>query len=562
MVRLRGMPRPGPPGRGMGRPMPMHMRPEPIMPPFGMHRGRPFRGHPVRPGPPRLPPPRMGPAPPPPPGLGLPPPLGLPPRRLPLPHRPPLPPRDLPPPMGRRPLPPPPMLHRPGVRMPPLPMAPMPPLRRPPPMHPGQPFVRGRGGVARRGVKRLGPTANGRAKKNPKRKEKTEGEFFCEACDRTFKSQELLDAHVAEHVVCGRDGCVFTAHPKVVDKHVKLQHDTGLYKSIVFSQSPEEVAKWIAARKSRYPTKVNVERKEAQQSEMIQRGERMPTEGNSRHKRHDSWQDRKKRRRNQNKNNVDGNRQKQRDKHVTNNETKWKDPDAWRGDLPKFPGTGAFLVVNDEPMGVGEEKHISDDESEPNTMQDVAVSKPLFSSVLASLMMNYGSDTDDECKDNVPAAPTVSKNETNRPIFNQQGLPCDSFLRLKADVIKPEKDDSDSGPEETGIIKSEEITQEKDNPESGPEETVIHREDTTNAPIPKLNTQTDRPQEDKTVKSKNEAVKTITRPKPPVRPPMKRIQLSLLEKLLQNEIRHERTAILQCVRYVVNNNFFGCGSKS
>lgn len=45
-------------------------------------------------------------------------------------------------------------------------------------------------------------------------------------------------------------------------------------------------------------------------------------------------------------------------------------------------------------MGVGEEKHISDDESEPNTKQDVAVSKPLFSSVLASLMANYGSDTD------------------------------------------------------------------------------------------------------------------------------------------------------------------------
>lgn len=148
-------------------------------------------------------------------------------------------------------------------------------------------------------------------------------------------------------------------------------------------------------------------------------------------------------------------------------------------------------------------------------------------------MCSHGKLFTDECKDDVPAAPTVStvKNVTNGPISNHQGLPCDSILRVKADVIKPEKDDSDSGPEETGIIKSEPIKPEKDDPESGPEETVIHREDTTNAPILKLNTQTERPQEDKTSKSKNEAAKTISRPKPPVRPPMKRIQLSLLEKV-------------------------------
>lgn len=31
---------------------------------------------------------------------------------------------------------------------------------------------------------------------------------------------------------------------------------------------------------------------------------------------------------------------------------------------------------------------------------------------------------------------------------------------------------------------------------------------------------------------------------------------TLLEKLLENEIRHERNILLQCVRYVVSNNFF------
>lgn len=36
----------------------------------------------------------------------------------------------------------------------------------------------------------------------------------------------------------------------------------------------------------------------------------------------------------------------------------------------------------------------------------------------------------------------------------------------------------------------------------------------------------------------------------------KKRELTLLEKLLHKEIRHERNVILQCVRYVVQNNFF------
>lgn len=36
---------------------------------------------------------------------------------------------------------------------------------------------------------------------------------------------------------------------------------------------------------------------------------------------------------------------------------------------------------------------------------------------------------------------------------------------------------------------------------------------------------------------------------------------TLLEKLLQPDIRHERNVLLQCVRYVVENNFFGTGNN-
>ncbi|KAG8265459.1 nuclear fragile X mental retardation protein interacting protein 1 [Homalodisca vitripennis] len=168
---------------GRGAPRPPFSYPLPPRPPrdfepnfrlpFGAPRGRLLRGN-LRPGPPhpRLPPPpRMAPSP-------LPPP---PPRPLPLPPHQPLNHRDLrmPGPIPRRPHP----MNRPGM---PPPMHPHPlpppgsPLRRP--LRPGPPgpppFMRGRGGLARRGVglKRLGTNtpANGRNKKVSKRKEKKE----------------------------------------------------------------------------------------------------------------------------------------------------------------------------------------------------------------------------------------------------------------------------------------------------------------------------------------------------------------------------------------------------
>ena len=73
--------------------------------------------------------------------------------------------------------------------------------------------------------------------------------FSCDRCDRSFKSQELLDTHIAEHVQCGIDGCKFVAHPKIVEKHIQMQHETGLALKIMKLTSPEEIAKWREERK-------------------------------------------------------------------------------------------------------------------------------------------------------------------------------------------------------------------------------------------------------------------------------------------------------------------------
>lgn len=71
--------------------------------------------------------------------------------------------------------------------------------------------------------------------------------YYCEPCDRDFLTAELLDKHMKEHRVCGIDDCKFSAHAKIVDKHVLMQHKTGLYDRMKNSAaSPEE---YIAKRK-------------------------------------------------------------------------------------------------------------------------------------------------------------------------------------------------------------------------------------------------------------------------------------------------------------------------
>lgn len=76
-----------------------------------------------------------------------------------------------------------------------------------------------------------------------------DGNYFCETCDRAFTSSGELEEHLSEHETCGLDGCQFTAHPKVVTRHVQMQHATGLFHKINSKNTPEDISKWISDRK-------------------------------------------------------------------------------------------------------------------------------------------------------------------------------------------------------------------------------------------------------------------------------------------------------------------------
>lgn len=56
-----------------------------------------------------------------------------------------------------------------------------------------------------------------------------ETSYSCDTCERCFFTQEQYDQHMSEHQTCNLDGCKFTAHEKIVAKHIEMQHATGKF---------------------------------------------------------------------------------------------------------------------------------------------------------------------------------------------------------------------------------------------------------------------------------------------------------------------------------------------
>lgn len=147
-----------------------------------------------------------------------------------------------------------------------------------------------------------------------------------------------------------------------------------------------------------------------------------------------------------------------------------------------------------------EPDQITDSESDVEQKAPAPPSPPAVSSALASLMACYNSDSDDET-----------------PVEIQQAVP-------------------------SGVV-----------PDQAPPNEVASSPDTPMETTPVNSAQPPQPTQT--------TDKAPLRQKPTYRPPPRR--LTLLQKLLASEVRHERNVILQCAHYVVENNFFGeSGPKS
>ncbi|XP_059172994.1 FMR1-interacting protein NUFIP1-like [Physella acuta] len=97
--------------------------------------------------------------------------------------------------------------------------------------------------------------------------------FFCDICDRGFKSEEKYKEHTAGHIKCKYQDCPFIAAPKLVQLHMSMQHRSGLAKKVWSLESEEDVKKWRDERKRNFPTAENIKKKYEERSERMARGE-------------------------------------------------------------------------------------------------------------------------------------------------------------------------------------------------------------------------------------------------------------------------------------------------
>jgi len=88
--------------------------------------------------------------------------------------------------------------------------------------------------------------------------------FYCEACEKSFKTQEKYSIHINSHIGCDFGNCSFRGVEKIVKLHKLQVHNPRVISLMKTLNDPEELKKWIAERKARFPTAANIAKKEEQ----------------------------------------------------------------------------------------------------------------------------------------------------------------------------------------------------------------------------------------------------------------------------------------------------------
>ncbi|XP_022112460.2 nuclear fragile X mental retardation-interacting protein 1 [Pieris rapae] len=364
-------------------------------------------------------------------------------------------------------------------------------------------------------------------------------EYWCETCDRGFAGQILLENHKKQHQKCNIDGCQFIAHPKVITKHIQMQHSTGLYKKIAKLNNPEEIEKWREERRKKYPTKSNIDKKKLELQEKIERGEKMGLKAvntQDGHKKRHRFGDKYPRKENKIiKRTIPSYTKKpivpkKLVKYETDHDVKHLKP---------FAGVQQLIEDTSESEHSSPEtsKDLIDDDEFVDNPNIISESKPVVCGALISLLKDYGSSDDEDLNSSKTIhsqkdCSTLDNTKENQIVKNNEYM-IDN--KMKTQVIEKQQldvkiklEDEDSGPEEIKVIKEV------------PAPTLLNSM-TQTKPQPKFK------KEDK-VKMPQNSFK-------------RKLPSTLLEKLLSSEIRQERNIVLQCIKYIIKNNYFDKDNK-
>lgn len=373
-------------------------------------------------------------------------------------------------------------------------------------------------------------------------------QFWCETCDRSFRSHDQFEDHKAEHQVCGIDGCKFVAHTSVLKSHREMQHQNGLYAKLIKLETPEDIEKWRTERKKRYPTTANVQLRQLMQEEKLFRGERL----NDSQSRFGKKRQRNPMPSNDNRSNTPNSKKRKRSNYSKNK-------------FPKPPTTeivtGPIIADNgDEP-----DEHMRFRGTE--LLEDYKRVEAKAQNNLTLLMGMYGSDSDEDSVD------TESDNEISEPLSVCMFHNADEKAKSKHEAVVDKSNDlmedgeiEDSEKDEKDIKCDEEPSTSLSEVKSLDVQSIVRTNDTgknTGGPKNKRKRKR-RKNNNKELHTPANETTSILRRQPSINfarlakaPPN-----TFLAKLLQPEIRHERNVLLQCVRFVVRNRFFGIGAEN
>lgn len=340
---------------------------------------------------------------------------------------------------------------------------------------------------------------------------------YCKFCREGFVGTSELIQHRKAHERCPYDNCKFNASEKVVAEHIQRVHmKSNTLVKIQDLTTPEQIEKWREERRKRYPTTANVLLRQQAQEERFSRGEKL--------------QDRQQRFGNVHQRNSD-NRQQQRDKpnqQRKNHRQQRRKVDSQDEKAPAEPPTRQVLL----PLPVPERPALESSDDEPRAtpsfkgtskMKDFHNLESIVKEQAAlSILGMYGSDSEGD-----------AGSQPEEIVVQQPG---------------PADDDGDD-------VDDDEM-QINDGDDEAPVEIPIgHQPDSTPSASSKVprKRKHENPSLRKDSKRKPQGALDFSklRHKPSTNP--------FLEKLLEQDMRHERNVLLQCVNFVVKKNFFGVG---